>query len=278
MLTPGGETPAPGVGSCEGCPWTVRPGRSAGPSPYPVGVVRRVAAVEPPIADDDDHVDETRRSILKLAVIAGAVAAASAGGAVALRYLVPPPGGLGSYPRVQLLYDDGTPILASKYPYGPTTTELMLFDYPLTNEPNMLLNLAAAAPNGVGPNSSLVAFSAICQHQGSQAPYISYYPPGSCGTFNGGNAFIHCTVHGSTYDPAVAAPGGGATLITGPASNPLPQLLLAWDSATDYLYAVGAVGPPVFGHGSSSLSGGSGVASQVQLQPPVTPQQQCPTA
>lgn len=209
-------------------------------------------------------------------MLAGVVAAASAGGAAALRYFVPPPGGVGSYPRVQLVYSDGTPVLVSKYPYGPTTTEQILFNYPLTNEPNMLLNLASAAPNGVGPNRTLVAYSAVCQHQGGYPPNISYYPPGSCDNFNGGNAFIHCIVHGSTYDPGLAASGGGAALITGPATNPLPQVLLEWDSATDYLYAVGAVGPPVFGH-TNSLQGGSGVTSPVELQPPSAPNQSCPT-
>jgi len=277
MVTDGfGATISAGMG-CEGCPRFVAPYVPARDTPaYPVGVVRRVAAGEPPISEDEEKVDETRRNILKLAVIAGAVAAASAGGATVLRYIVPPPGGVGSYPRVQLLYDDGTPVLVSKYPYGPTSTDLLLFNYPLTNEPNMLLNLAAAAPNGVGPNGSLVAFSAICQHQGSQIPYVSYYPAGSCGTFNGGNAFIHCTVHGSTYDPAVPAVGGGAALLTGPAALPLPQVLLDWDSTTDYLYAVGAVGPPVFGH-SNTLRGGSGVSSPVELQAPQAPVQQCPT-
>lgn len=274
--------PGPLAGDARGCATCPRSGfgmarpRPGSPS-YPVGVVHRVAAVGPPIRQDDDReaVDETKRSILKLAVVAGAVAAAAGGGAALVRYLVPPPRGLGAYPRVQLLYDDGSPVLASSYPYGPSNTDLILFDYPLTNEPNMLLNLAAAAPNGVGPNSTLVAYSAICQHEGSEAPYISYYPPGSCSGFNNGNAFIHCIVHGSTYDPGVAASYGGAPLITGPASNALPQILLDWDPTTDFVYAVGAAGVPVYGH-VSTLSGGSEVPAQVQLQSPMTPDQECP--
>jgi Rieske Fe-S protein len=238
--------------------------------------VHRVAPVEPPIPPDEAPVDENRRNVLKLAIVAGALAAGAAGGATVLRYLEPPPKGSRSYPRVQLLFDNGAPVLASSYPYDSSTTELLLFDYPLMNEPNMLLNLAAAAPNGIGPSHTLVAFSAVCQHQGSVPPYISYYPPGACGTFNGGSAFIHCVVHGSSYDPALAAPGGGATLITGPASLPLPQVLLEWETATDYVYALGMVGPPVLGH-SSSLEGGTPVTTPVVLQPPLAPTQQCPT-
>ena len=264
--------------SCSDCPLGARERPTVRRAVYPVGVVRRVAPAEPPIAQDDEReqVDEARRTLLKLAVVAGVVAAAAGGGAAALRYFVPPPRGPASYPRVQLLNTDGTPVLASSYPYGPSNTELILFDYPLTDEPNMLLNLASPAPHGAGPNRTLVAFSAICQHQGAQPPYISYYPPGACGSFNGGNAFIHCTVHGSTYDPAVVASVGGAALITGPASLPLPQVLLEWDPATDYLFAVGAVGPPVFGH-TSTLTGGSEVSSSTQLASPQTPVQQCPT-
>jgi Rieske Fe-S protein len=271
------DPPAPSGASRAGCPF-------AGNGPFapvshatsgPVGVLRRVAALDRPDAGDDDRVDENRRNFLKLALIAGAVAAGAAGGASLLRYVEPPPRGAATYPRVQLFYADASPVLVSAYPYGPTSTELVVFDYPLTNEPNMLLNLATAAPNGVGPNGTLVAYSAICQHLGSLLPNISYYPAGACGTFYGGKAFIHCIIHGSTYDPALAASGGGAAVITGPAVLPLPQLLLEWDSATDYLFAVGVIGPPVFGH-TSTLLGGSVVAPPVELATQ-TPNQQCPT-
>ena len=270
---------SPGTG-CEGCPRSIahRLALPAYAASYPVGVVRRVAASEPPISQDDDQakVDETRRTLLKLAVVAGAVAAVAGTGATVTHYLLSPPGAA-SYRKVQLLYSDGTPVLVSSYPYPSSNTELILFNYPLNNEPNMLLNLAAAAPNGVGPNGTLVAFSAVCQHQGSRSPFISYYAPGSCSGFNGGNAFIHCVVHGSTYDPAVQVTGGGAALITGPASLPLPQVALEWDSVTDYLYAVGVIGPPVFGH-PSTLKGGSPVTSPIELAAPETPDQSsCPT-
>jgi len=242
----------------------------------PVGVVRRVAPLDLPIPQDDEQVkvDETKRTLLKLAVTAGAVAAAAGGGGTLVHYLTTQ-WGTYTYPKVQLRYHDGSPVLVSSYPYGPSSTGLMLFNYPLSNEPNMLLNLAAEAPNGVGPNKTFVAYSAVCQHQGFQAPSISYYPPGSCGGFNGGNAFIHCIAHGSTYDPAIAGPGGGAGLITGPASRPLPQVALEWDPATDYLYAVGAIGPPVYGH-PSTLSGGSLVSSPALLSTPQPPTQLCP--
>jgi Rieske Fe-S protein len=226
--------------------------------------------------EETEEVDEARRNFLKLALVGGALALGTAGGASALHFLIPPQAGSATYLKVQLQYDDGTPILASQYRYTPSETDLILFNYPLTNEPNMLLNLGVAAPNGAGPKQNLVAFSAICQHLGCVPPYISYYPAGACPSFHGGNPIIHCICHGSTYDPLTEASGGGASILTGPAQLPLPQVVLDWDSTTDYLYAVGVLGPPVRGH-SSTLVGGSPVASPVQAQSPLTPTQQCPT-
>jgi Rieske Fe-S protein len=238
----------------------------------PPGVVRRIDATPPPGADE---VDEARRSTLKLALIGGALALSGAGVASFLRFAVPPPAGAPSYPRVQLAYSDGSPILASSYRYPSSSNALIVFNYPLDNEPNLLLNLPSATPGGVGPNQSLLAFSAVCQHLGCTPPFISYYPPGACGSFNGGAAFIHCVCHGSTYNPAVVAPGGGAAIITGPTQSPLPQVILEWDHTTDELFAVGAAGPPVKGH-SNTLVGGDIVTYPVETLPPQTPTQQCP--
>lgn len=246
---------------------------SAGlPTRFPPGVIRRVDAVPPPTSEE---VDEAKRSTLKLALIGGVLALSGAGVASFLRFAVPPPAGAAAYPKVQLLYDDGSPVLASSYRYPSSSTALIIFDYPLDNEPNLLLNLPSAAPGGVGPNQTLVAFSAVCQHLGCTPPFISYYPPGACGSFNGGAAFIHCVCHGSTYNPSVMAPGGGASIITGPAQSPLPQVTLQWDETTDEVFAVGSIGPPVKGH-SNTLVGGNVVTSPVQAQAPQTPTQQCP--
>jgi len=239
---------------------------------FPPGVVRRLDAGAPPTAEE---VDEAKRSTLKLALIGGALALGAAGAASFLRFAVPPPAGSATYPRVQLLYSDGTPILASKYRYPSTSTALIAFNYPLDNEPCILLNLPSPAPGGIGPNGSLLAFSAVCQHLGCAPPFISYYPPGACGTFNNGGAFIHCVCHGSSYNPAVSAPGGGASIITGPTQTPLPQVVLLWDQTTDQVFAAGMVGPPVKGH-SSTLVGGNVVFNPVTTQAPQIPTQQCP--
>ncbi|EQD59561.1 Rieske iron-sulfur protein, partial [mine drainage metagenome] len=122
---------------------------------------------------------------------------------------------------------------------------------------------------GIGTHQSIVAYSAICQHLGCPAPAISYYPPGTCSqTFNTGPPgpnsspnqpfYIHCSCHGSTYDPVHSA-----AILTGPTVLPLPQVVLETD-ANGNIYAVGENGPPVNGH-INTLQGDYGVSSTVPL-------------
>lgn len=231
-----------------------------------------------------DTVDEEKRNALKLLAVGGLIAVgAGAGAAGALQLLQPPVEGLSTYPKVQLLYDDGTPVIASTYKYAYTDNGQIIFDYPLTNEPNMLLNinqLGSPPPSGPiakGDGTYILAYSAICQHLGCIPPYLSYYPPKQCGSFNGGNSIIHCICHGSTYDPAVmdTSNGGGAKILTGPTTLPIPQVLLETD-ASGHIFATGMVGPPVKGH-PTTLVGGQGVSSTTKTSPPESPTQSCPT-
>ncbi|MCI4353035.1 MAG: Rieske 2Fe-2S domain-containing protein [Thermoplasmata archaeon] len=253
---------------------------------FPLGQIHRISggvgSSEPSSGGD---VDETKRNILKLLAVAGVVGAAG-GGLVGgtLQFAQPPVIGAKSYPKVQLLDVDGSPLTAKKVAaeYNVTTAELYLFNYPLTNEPNFLLNLAPATGGGpgatrvnggVGPDGAIVAYSAICQHLGCPAPALSYYPPGTCPqTFGGKNFYIHCTCHGSTYDVA-----NSAANLTGPAVYPLPQVTLQWNDPAkggdDTLWAIGEKGPqPVNGH-FDTLVGGYQVGNTVALQKqsPITP-------
>lgn len=238
--------------------------------------VRHVAPLSA-AGDASPEVDETKRNVLKLLVVAGALGAAGGGLAGgALQYAQPPQVGLSSFPKVQLLDLDGSPLTASKVmgEYNYLTSDVLTFNYPLTNEPNFLLNLApptgqiggaSGVVGGVGPRKSIVAFSAICQHLGCPAPAINYYPPGSCPqTFNGLNFYIHCSCHGSTYDVT-----NGAANLTGPAVLPLPQVTLLWEN-DDTLWANGMNGPPVNGH-LDTLTGGYGVngSSALVKQTPI---------
>jgi len=271
----------PDLCGTSGCPFL--PG-SASAGAWPVGQVRRVAPA-------DGEVDETKRNVLKLAAIAG-VLGIGAGGAIggAIQYLQPPVVGLSSFPTVQLLDVDGSPLTVAKVEseYNVDTAELLLFNYPLLNEPNFLLNLSPSngeAPDGTGPSAanpgawnvpggigshgSLLAYSAICQHLGCPSPSLSYYPPGNpCSQSPGGYAFyIHCQCHGSTYDVTRSAAN-----LTGPALYPLPQVTLITAQPTGsppkYLsgniYALNVQGPPVNGH-LNTLQGGYGVGLSSQL-------------
>jgi len=254
----------------DSCPWSV----SRNPAlEFPVGQVRRFAAGN---GDASGDVDETKRNVLKLLAVGGLVGA-GAGGIVggALQYLQPPTIGLSSYPRVQLLDVDGGPLTVAKVEaeYNVQTPDLYLFNYPLRNEPNFLLNLYPASgtpngtngaqnvPGGIGTHASIVAYSAICQHLGCPAPAIAYYPPATCPDTPGGKTFyLHCSCHGSTYDPA-----NGASNLTGPAVLPLPQVILESD-ASGNIFATGMTpsSPPVNGH-ISTLQGDYGVGTTSQL-------------
>ena len=256
-------------------------------SPAPVGRLHRFACPE-----GDPEVDETKRNVLKLLAVTGIVAAGAGGLAGGtLQYLQPPMIGISSYPRVQLIDLDGSPltVVKAESEYSVETSDDMIFFYPLRNEPNFLLNLAPAnghapsatnpgawnVPGGIGTNGSIVAFSAICQHLGCPAPAISYYPPGTCPqTFNTGPPgpnsspaqpfYIHCSCHGSTYDPTHSAAN-----LTGPAVLPLPQVVLDTD-ASGNIFAVGENGPPVNGH-LNTLQGdySVGAASLLAKESPV---------
>ena len=74
---------------------SVRGGAHTSGFDFPVGQVRRVAAV-----DADQDVDETKRNVLKLLAVAGIVGA-GAGGLVGgtLQFVQPPTVGISSYPR-----------------------------------------------------------------------------------------------------------------------------------------------------------------------------------
>jgi Rieske Fe-S protein len=258
----------------ETCPWVAERNPSLN---FPVGQLRRFAA-----ADNEEvgDVDETKRNVLKLLAVGGLIGA-GVGGLVggSLQYLQPPTIGLSSYPKVQLLDVDGSPLTVAKVEaeYNVETSDLYLFNYPLRNEPNFLLNLYPASgtpngsngaenvPGGIGTHQSIVAFSAICQHLGCPAPAIAFYPPGTCSNTPGGKKFyIHCSCHGSTYDPA-----NGASNLTGPAVLPLPQVTLVTD-ADGNIFATSVTGPPVNGH-ISTLQGDYGVGdtSQVVKETPV---------
>ncbi len=216
----------------------------------------------------DQEVDNGRRNFLKGLVLLSTLAVAGMGLNTAIRVLSPPPLGISSFPTLKLVDSNGNPIKASSIPLNSPSA--LQFDYPLQNTPNFLLNIGDSNGNpikiesvevlipatgekylslpGVGPNGSIVAYNAICQHLGCIFPELRFYPAGVESVNIQGQQLtnvIHCLCHGSTYDPVK-----GASVVTGPTTHPLPQVKLIWDSGTDELYASLMIGPVIYGRQS----------------------------
>lgn len=124
----------------------------------------------------------------------------------------------------------------------------VIFNYPLDNEPNMLVKLGQKAAGGIGPDGDIVAFSIVCQHLGC---VVGYQAPGTSpkcnSSFSSPGPVGYCCCHASVYDLL-----SGAKVVAGPAPRPQPQVSLQLDSSTGDIYAVGMGPPTVFGHDTGS--------------------------
>ncbi|HVE51295.1 MAG TPA: (2Fe-2S)-binding protein [Casimicrobiaceae bacterium] len=157
------------------------------------------------------------------------------------------------YTRTRLIDIHGRP-LRSKAIAAETN---YVFQYPYAATPCFLLKLPRATSQasltredgrsyawngGVGPERSLVAFSAICAHKLAyptrEVSFIRYQKDRS--TTSDGKV-IHCCADHSVYDPS-----RGARVVSGPAPQPLAGILLEHDAATDELYALGTIGAEQF--------------------------------
>jgi arsenite oxidase small subunit len=158
------------------------------------------------------------------------------------------------YARALLTTEFGDPLKASSLKAQTN----YVFHYPFEATPVFLLNLGVAAqpqqlttkakdayawPGGVGPQRSVVAFSAICAHQlVYPTPQVSFI------SFRKGKAakglqdnLIHCCADHSQYDPAK-----GAQVLGGPATQPLCAVLLEHDPKADTLTAYATLGGELF--------------------------------
>jgi len=161
-------------------------------------------------------------------------------------------GAVQGHPRSLLIDSHGKPWSARQLRAG----EAFLFNYPYTASPVFLLAFERevkpaelvtqdkqryAAPGGVGPNRSIVAFSAICAHKLVYPTSVISF----IGLRSGGRGepahVIHCCGDNSRYDPLQ-----GARVIDGPAPQPLAAVLLEWDPGSDQLHAVGTRGGEMF--------------------------------
>ena len=159
------------------------------------------------------------------------------------------------YSRARLVGPGGKPVRAAALPAHAN----FVFNYPFAATPCFLLNLgrplvAGAAlrtadkhtyrwQGGVGPERSIVAYSAICAHKMSyptrQISFISYRADRA--REGKRSKVIHCCSEHSEYDPAQ-----GAAVVDGPARQPLAAILLEYDERADELYAVGTLGGEMF--------------------------------
>jgi len=158
------------------------------------------------------------------------------------------------YSRALLVNPQGDPIRAANL--KPRTN--YLFHYPFEATPVFLLDLgkpappqslttrsrdAYAWPGGVGPQRSLVAYSAICAHQlvypTKEVSFISFRKTRAQRGVQ--DELIHCCADHSQYDPA-----RGAEVLSGPAPQPLCAVLLSHDPKADTLTAYATLGAELF--------------------------------
>lgn len=159
------------------------------------------------------------------------------------------------YARALLVDARGEPLRAASVP----PRRNLIFHDPYTATPCFLLNLGRPVRGsarlrtadrrdyewhgGVGPQRSIVAYSAICAHQLAyptrEISFISFRAEASAR--NRHADVIHCCAEHSQYDPAE-----GARVVAGPATQPLAAILLEHEPATDALYAVGTLGGELF--------------------------------
>ena len=177
----------------------------------------------------------SRRRALK--VIGGVVVVAIAGAVVGILKIFPTgqepapttSTSAGVSPTVALVWPRLKVINVKSLQVG----QALSFNYPLQTTSSMIVKVGVKADNGVGPDSDIVAFSRVCQHQGCLISYLA-------GTIMYGN----CPCHGSQYDFI-----HNGNVVTGPTTQPIPRVLLEYDSATGDIYAVGMGPPVIFGQG-----------------------------
>jgi arsenite oxidase small subunit len=186
--------------------------------------------------------DESRRNFLKISVVLSAILAA--GGIAAVTKSVTN--------RAQT--SEGASSTPNTFPKVKIATlsslavdQVVSFNYPLDNEPNILIKLGQKASGGVGPDQDIVAFSQLCQHLGCDYAYLAPGTSPKCdSSYKAQGPEGYCCCHGSIYDFTNAG-----KVLGGPASRPVPQVILEVD-AKDDIYAKGMSPPAIFGHSTGS--------------------------
>lgn len=166
------------------------------------------------------------------------------------------------YQRTCLVDERDRPLRANQLGIGVS----YVFAYPYATTPCFLIDLGrpAAGPaelrtkdgdgyvwrGGVGPNRSIVAFSAICAHKmthpARQVSFINYRHDevrfrNDRDEVDRRAGVIYCCSENSVYDPAA-----GARVLGGPAPQPLATILMDFEPDTGCLFAAGTIGGEMF--------------------------------
>lgn len=104
--------------------------------------------------------------------------------------------------------------------------EPVAFNYPLEEQPNMIVKLGTPAQGGVGPDQDIVAFSILCTHMGGSLRGKYNHEFKSMGP---------CPFHFSTFDLTK-----GGAIVHASATQNLPQISLEVEG--DEVMAVGMKG------------------------------------
>jgi len=206
-----------------------------------------------------------RRAFARLTVCAATAALQSARSGSA----TPPSASyLTRYSQVLLTTASGDPLRVG----GLDPEEEYLFFYPFTSSPCLLLDLGRPIPatevpvrgrsgyrwgGGIGPQRSVVAFTAICPHEWAHPERalsaIGYHRTGQQAAVVGGrDRLIVCCAHGSAFDPEA-----GGRVEQSPAELPLATVVLSWEPQENRVFADGLLGIATFERFFAAFSGKS---------------------
>ena len=166
------------------------------------------------------------------------------------------------YNRVLLVDENGSPLVRRSL----DGSDAFIFHYPYVTTPCFLLDIGRSLDSGqslkteagksyqwqggVGPDNSIVAFSAICSHKLSfptrSVSFLNYHSDLTRFSNNENmeeerKQVIFCCSERSAYDPA-----NGARVLGGPAQQPLTSIELEYDTITDRIYAIGTRGGELY--------------------------------
>lgn len=109
------------------------------------------------------------------------------------------------------------------------------FQYPDAASPCVMIKMGRPTPGGVGPDQDIVAYSVLCTHMGCQVSYDAE------------TRSFKCPCHYSMFDAEKTG-----QMITGQATENLPQIILEYNAKDDSVHAV-AVSGLIYGRQSNIL-------------------------